>query len=382
MVPKGSVVFNRNLLTIFIAFKFIVIFMTIFFFYYFDTAHEINLFNRWYTGKTDLDSIYLPFSNWDGQHYLLLADKGYGFWQPSHEFFPLFPLLIRFFQFFFKNFYFSAFIVNTLCSFLFFSFYYRYAQEFCTKDNSLKSTIFVLTYPSAFYLTMFYSEALFLFLLFAFIYFYHRKSYWSLLFFALMPLARGQALFVLIAFVSSFLLRVLMKKPLDRYYELLNIASIVAGGLFYFGFMQLTTGSPFSSLEAQKMFVFEYDLWNCVNPVHFLNYVVSETKGFFGYNHGLIDKIFVILVLASLPIVLKSRDSILICMFTALAYFPASIGSGGSYIRHSLLAIPFLSIAVFSIFPMKRGVFFSVTMILFVLQMFFLWRFSLNLWVS
>ena len=32
-----------------------------------------NLWNRWYTGEEDLASWYIPFANWDGQRYLLLA---------------------------------------------------------------------------------------------------------------------------------------------------------------------------------------------------------------------------------------------------------------------------------------------------------------------
>ena len=57
-----------------------------------------NLWNRWYTGQDDLSSWYIPFSNWDGQYYLLLSDWGYNYDNTPDSpraFFPLYPLLIR-----------------------------------------------------------------------------------------------------------------------------------------------------------------------------------------------------------------------------------------------------------------------------------------------
>jgi hypothetical protein len=380
---KRRFIFDWNLLIVFISFKIIVIFSIIFFFTYYDSSHDINLWNRWYSGKSVLDLIYLPFSNWDGQHYLLLADKGYGFWQPSHAFFPLFPKAITFLSFFVGNFYLSAFIANLLFSYLFLVFYYNYAKEFCDRDNALKSVVFLLSYPSAFYLTVFYSEALFLFLLFAFLYFYKKKSYWSMVFLAFMPLARGQTLFIFVALVAVFLQQILKKKTVDYPYELFNLIGMVCGFLLYFAFMYVATGSPFSGLEAQKIFSFNCDLWNCINPLHFLTYMFSSThNGLFSYTNSVIDKVFIIFLLGSIPIIIKSKDPVTICFFIALAYFPASMGLGGSYIRHSLSAIPFLSIVIFSVFPEKKVLFLSVSLACFILQIFLLIGFSLNYWVA
>lgn len=373
---------DLHLLATFVAFKLIVVLVTVFFFYYFDASHETNLWNRLYTGENDLNSIYLPFSNWDGQHYLILADKGYGFSQSSQAFFPLFPLSIKVMNFLVRNFYASALLVNLLFSYLFFIFYYKYSQQFCTRDDSLKNVIFIMAYPSAFYLTVFYSEALFLFLLFAFLYYYHKKSNWTLPFLALMPLARGQAVFVLFALAGSVVIRCAMKKPVNYAYEFLNMSSISVGIILYFIFMALSTGSPLAGLKAQEMYVFENSLWNCINLLRFTGFLVAKTNGLFSYNHGLLDKAFIILLLSSIPIVMRSRDPIIICMFIALAYFPASMGNGGSYIRHSLLAIPFLSIVIFSVFSNQKVVMLSIAAVLFVLQIALLCRFSINAWVA
>ncbi len=79
-----------------LAIKTVVMTAMLFFFYRFSNPDRVhNLWNRWYTGEGDLTSWYIPFANWDGQHYLLLADYGYGHWQHSQSFYPLFPELIR-----------------------------------------------------------------------------------------------------------------------------------------------------------------------------------------------------------------------------------------------------------------------------------------------
>jgi hypothetical protein len=161
---------NRDLLILFIVSKVAVILLTIFFYHYFDSLHSYNTWNRWYSRDPDLHPFFLPFSNWDGQHYLLLADYGYIYWQHSQAFFPLFPKCIQFLHFLVRDFYLSAFLVNIIFSYLFLVFFYHYAGELTSRKSAWKCALLVLSYPSAFFLTVFYSEAVFLFLLFGFLY--------------------------------------------------------------------------------------------------------------------------------------------------------------------------------------------------------------------
>ena len=383
MMPKyRSFILDRDLLILFFTYKLFFVSTMLFFFYYYDVFHEINLWNRLYSGKGDLHSIYIPFSNWDGQHYLLLADKGYGFVQQSQGFFPFFPMLIKFFGCFTRNLYLSAFMVNFVFSYLFVVIFYNYAREYCTKENALKSVMLVLAYPSAIFLTVFYSEAVFLFLLFGFLYLYRKENYWSTVFSALMPFARAQTVFIFGALLIGLLWRILKKDKVNYVYEFINLLCMITGFLLYFIFMYLTTGSPFSGIEAQKRFVFGFSLVNSINPSHFVAYLFHGTEGLFSYNNSIIDKVFVILLLASIPLIIKSKDPVIICMFLVLAYFPASMGGGGGYLRHSLSAIPFLSIVLFSKFPKHRVVLGSISIIFLVWQVYCIFRFSLNMWVG
>jgi hypothetical protein len=385
---KKFIVFDRNLLMVFIISKIIVVALIIFFFYYCAPMNNNTPGNRVYSEERAPSFFFLPFSNWDGQHYLLLADRGYeqvnNFQniRGSLAFSPLFPELISGLGFFTGDFYLAAFIINLLFSFLFILFFYNYAREFCADKYALASVCFILSFTSSFYLSVFYSEAVFMFLLFGFLFFYKRGSYLSAIFAAFMPLARAQAFFVLIALIGISTWRLIKKEKISIKYELFNLSAIIAGFLSYLLFMYLATGSPFSGIDMQKQFVFGYSLANCFNPVHFITFLISNSSELFSYNNGIADKVHVIFFLVAIPFILKSKDPVVICMFIALAYFPASMGNGGGYMRYALSAVPFLSLVIFSKYQKHRIILMCMASVFLVFQVYCIYRFSLNMWVG
>jgi hypothetical protein len=379
------IVYDRDLLIVFIISRIIVVALIIFFFYFFAPMNNNNPWNRFYSSKDAPDSVFLPFSNWDGQHYLLLADRGYaqiGNFRGSLAFFPLFPELIRFLGFIIGNLYLSAFIINLLFSFLFVLYFYNFSLAFCSDKAALKSVCFVLAFTSSFYLSVFYSEAVFLFLLFGFLYYYKKESYLSVIFAALMPLARPQAFFVLIALAAISTWRFIKKEKIDIKYELSNLSGIIAGFAFYLLFMYLATGSPFSGMDVQKDFVFGNSLLNCFNPVHFVTSLFSCSGELFSYNNSIADKAHIIFFLSAIPFMVKSKDPVIICMFIALSYFPASMGNGGAFTRYSLSAVPFMSLVLFSKYLKYRIIQIPMALIFLALQVYCIYRFSLNMWVG
>ena len=228
---------NREVLTIFLVAKAVIVAALLLAFYGFDEMHDVNLWNRWHSGTDVPDALYLPFANWDGQHYALLADRGYQGHPHSHAFFPLYPMTIRAVQLILGNVYVSAFVLNLLLSYLFCYVFHRYAGHFLLPERTAsKALVLLLFWPTAFYLTVLYSEALFLLLLFGFLYFYDlRKSYLSVPFALLLPLARGQTAFVLAALLIVLAIQRFKGKPIDYRYEACNMAAFVVGGLFYLG---------------------------------------------------------------------------------------------------------------------------------------------------
>ena len=374
---------DKGLLAIFLVAKLLIVSTLLLVFYYFDGLHQINLWNRWYSGQTMLDAFYVPFSNWDAQHYLLLADRGYENHPHSHAFFPLYPALIAVVNVILKNIYVSAFALNVICSYLFCHVFYQYASHFLPVRTAYHALIFLLCYPTAFYLTVLYSEALFLFLLFGFLYFYDvKKSYVSLAFALLLPLTRAQTVFVVVALMIVLVLRRFRHKSIDYQYEVCNLAAFTAGGLLYLGFFQVVVGDAFSGIKAQSTFVFGNSLANILNPGHFLGYLFSEVKGLFSYTHSLVDKSFVIATLLCIGIVAKTKKPLWLALYIMLIYPVAAMGAGGSFSRLSLIAAPILALAVWTVYPRHVKIMYAVGSLFLVVQLYCAGRFALNLWVG
>ena len=374
---------DREVLVIFVAAKAVIVTALLVAFYGLDEPHGANLWNRWYSGQEVLDALYLPFANWDSQHYLLLAERGYPEHPHSHAFFPLYPLAISAVQLVLGDVHVSAFVLNLLLSYLFCYVFHRYASHYLPKPSASGALVLLLCYPTAFYLTVLYSEALFLLLLFGFLYFYDlRKSYFSIPFALLLPLARGQVIFVLAALLITLLIGRLKERPADGRYEACNMAAFVAGGLLYIGFFHVVVGDAFSGISAQKSFVFGNSVANIFNPGHFLAYLFSETKGMFSYTHSLMDKIFVIASLLSIAIVARTKNVLWLVLYIMLLYPTAAMGSGGSFSRFSLVAAPILMLAVWTLHGRQARVLYGTGAILLLVQLYFAGRFALNLWVA
>ena len=381
--PEPLTLPDTGVSTVFVVAKVVITAALIIAFQYFDDMHGINLWNRWYSGEMELDGLHVPFANWDAQHYLLLADRGYAGHPHSHAFFPLYPLLIRLLNTLLGNLYVAAFILNMICSYLFCHLFYHYARHALPSRGALRALTLLLCYPTAFFLTVLYAEALFLFLLFGFLYCYDiRKSWVSLLFALLLPLVRAQAVFVAATLIVMLVIRLLRNKAIDYRYEAGNLAAFATGGLLYLGFFQVTVGDALSGIKAQGTFVFGNSLANLLNPGHFLTYLFSATDGSFSYIHSLVDKIFVVAMLLGIGLVATTRRTLWLVLYIMLVYPVAAMGAGGSFSRFALVAAPILALAVEKVCS-KRGTVVSVIgALLLVVQLYFSGRFALNLWVG
>ena len=374
---------NRQVLALFLIAKVVVVATIILVFQAFDELHGANLWNRWHSGTDALDALHLPFANWDGQHYALLADLGYQGHPNSHAFFPLFPLSIRAAQWIVGDVYVSAFLLNLLLSYLFCYVFHLYAGHFLPERATFGALVLLLCWPTAFYLTVLYSEALFLLLLFGFLYLYDvRKNYLSAVFAFLLPLSRAQAVFVLAALLITLAIRRFKGAPINWRYEVCNVAAFGVGGLFYFGFFQVAVGDAFSGFKAQDSFIFGNSLANIVNPGHFLAYLFSETQGVFSYTHSLTDKIFVIASLLGIGIVARTKNTLWLVSYVMLVYPVAAMGSGGSFSRFTLAAAPILVLSVWTRYARHERILYAVGAALLTAQLFFAGRFALNLWVA
>jgi len=404
-------------------------FMLLVFYQFSDFEQVHNLGNRWYTGTENRTAWYLAFANWDGQHYLILSDLGYKHWSFSQGFYPLYPMLMRALSPVFSP-WMSGLILSYLFTAGFCVFFYRIAAHMkCPKPHL--AVLMLLAFPTAFFTGAIYTEALFLFLLTGFL--YHllvTRSYAILMYAFLMPLTRGTAIFI----VGGLLLHTALEyararsrakkqekaltelakirrtganrrrkrkaraaqivpvKPFDWRYPALCLAAFFAGVLAYLLFMKLATGNAFSGFAVQDQYPAQNKISNLFNPAIFLRHLIADIK-FFGtliaslenlrsYHHMLPDHGLALFFLASLIFVLR-REWALLCFYCPLVYAHAAMSAATTtaYVRYMLIAAPFLVLAWLKSAPRPAATY-ALCAVLFAAQLYFAYRFSVNLWAG
>jgi len=109
------------------------------------------------------------FSAWDSSWYVNLA----GSYTFARTFFPGYPFLIRFLNYFMNNYWLSAFILSITLGFVLLPIFQAIAEEYMKKSEALYGTIIMSFFPYVFvFTTVSYSESLFLLAVLATWYFY------------------------------------------------------------------------------------------------------------------------------------------------------------------------------------------------------------------
>lgn len=103
------------------------------------------------------------FGNFDGVHYLTIAQNGY-FAQFTQAFFPLYPLIISIFSFN-GSFLISAIILSNILFLIALFLLYKLFQMDYSNEISLRAVLLLLAFPTSFYFGSVYSESLFLLLI-------------------------------------------------------------------------------------------------------------------------------------------------------------------------------------------------------------------------
>ncbi len=121
-------------------------------------------------------------AHWDSFWYLDIAENGYlfkGAEQLSNiVFFPLYPLLIRMTSLLIGgNFILSGWILSIIFLLLALIYFSKLVREFHSEINPQLPLLFLLIFPTAFFLNAIYTESLFLFLSIASFYYAFRKNF-------------------------------------------------------------------------------------------------------------------------------------------------------------------------------------------------------------
>ena len=317
---------------------------------------------------TNLPSWVWGFGNFDGVHYLKLAQNGYEA-QYSQAFFPLYPLLIKLFNFFPKgnldpslytdpSYFYTGIILSTALFIAALYFLLKlWGKEYSSKVAWL-SILLLLSFPTSFYFGAIYSESLF-FLLAVLTFWFVKKDKFIL---AGIMVALASATKVQGVLLTVFLAVELWEKYKGRIKNagkdlLRDVFGVIISplGLFaYMYYLYRKFSDPIYFLTVQPAFGAERSSLPLVTlPQVIYRYVkmlFSLDPGSLGFWNATLE-LFVTVILISGLIYAFRKIKFSYWIFVALAVIlPTMTGTLSSMPRYALLAFPLLPlIAKFNI---------------------------------
>lgn len=156
------------------------------------------------------------WANWDGGHYLGIAENGYLPFQVV--FFPLYPLLIKGLMTLGMHSFWAGLLIAHTSTIIALFYLYKLTKIDFGEETAKKAAFLFLAFPTSFYLTAVYNESLFLALALAAFY-YARAKIWFMAF-ALASFAsvtRLLGLFVILAVTVEYFFPALPKLQLKNF---------------------------------------------------------------------------------------------------------------------------------------------------------------------
>lgn len=197
-----------------------------------------------HSGKFSGD-FFTAFSNWDGGHFLGIAQSGYS-QKFQYAFFPLYPMLIKYLSILTNNNLASAILISGGSAFLGLHFLYKLTAKLFDKRIAGKTLLALIFFPTSFYFLTAYSEGLFFLLTVLTFYFLEgRKYFWASVFAALGTATRLAG----IALVLALIIEVWASAGINRKNWMIFLSPL--GLLIYALFLLKQTGDPFYFATAE-----------------------------------------------------------------------------------------------------------------------------------
>lgn len=248
------------------------------------------------------ESVFLrSFSNWDGGHYLNIAEFGYSE-KSQYAFFPLYAVLIRLITQITQDYLFSGILISVVCSFLGLHILYRLILIDFDRKIAEKAIYFLLFFPTSFYFLTVYSEGLFFFFTVAAFYFLRqRKLIWAVILTSLISATRP----VGVALVLALLINTLLDGGIGRknWYVLLS----PLGFILYCIFLYNQTGDPFYFITAENYWLRSLSLpvvpfWETIKNLSTSGFISTNFTAFLDLIFAVIGVGFVIRSFRFLPL--------------------------------------------------------------------------------
>lgn len=297
---------------------------------FYGNGSEVNFFKSW--------------ANWDGGHYIGIAENGYAHLF-QRAFFPLYPLLIKGMSFITgENFFTAAFIVSRFATLGLLYVLYFLVRDLFDRNTAKRAVLYLLLFPSSLYLMAAYTESVFLLCVVLAFYLSFRR-YWLLaaLFAAVATSTRPVGVFVCIGLFVEYLAQ--------REFSVLAIKKDILWlvlsplGLFaYMFYLFSEVGDPFYFIEAQSH-------WNrnttALNPVTVLYEQWQRLISIFAYDtpgfvSGATDFIFTIFFIIGSLLVIKKIKLSLGLYSLGVVLLPVTTGILSSMPRLGFVAFPLI----------------------------------------
>lgn len=187
------------------------------------------------------------FANFDGAHYIRIADFGYVNYEQA--FFPLYPLLVHLLNFALNNLILSGILLSLVSFFLGLAFFKKYLEQIGQGNNWPWIIIFLLVFPTSFFFQSLYTEGLFFFLCAA-----------SLLYISKNELGKGAILSIfasLCRLSGIFLFIPLLFKLIEQKKRGLSVLYLISpflGVILYSVFLNIKFNDPLMFYHVQNLF--------------------------------------------------------------------------------------------------------------------------------
>lgn len=194
------------------------------------------------------------FGNFDGVHYLRIAEMGYSS-QYSQAFFPLYPILIKTFSYLLPfnlqaNLLISGLLLANLFAVLGLFLLYKLFKLDFDERISYKSILLLIAFPTAFYLGAVYTESLFLFLTVLSFLLMRKEKF----FLGAVVIGLATATRVFGVLLIPMLVYYLYKTKFPLYKSVVYCVLAVSGIIIYMIYLGINFGDPIYFLNAQPAF--------------------------------------------------------------------------------------------------------------------------------
>lgn len=352
--------------------------------------YEFNLYNYIHNFPFPKDAefgLLNAYLTWDAQFYWYIAENGYG--RPvAAAFYPLYPVLMRGVGFIVGN-PLSGFLISIAASLVAMLYLFKLCAELYGERVGIFAVVSTLIFPSSFFLSLVYSEALFLMIVILFFWFF-RKNYFlgCILCAFFLPLTRPVGVLLCLPLAWLFLIGGESRKRLATL-----IFMVLLGFTLTHFIVFLSTGDLFLAFKAQQPFSAQNSILNFFRPIDwFSRNFIDIALNFHGITDSAIERLIFALYLLLLFYIWKFQSTAFFLYALIVGMVPAFSGLFMSYSRLLLVCFPIFiqsGIAldgIGSLSGLRRtiGIILATVALgsLVILQLYFVKQYSLNNWVG